>query len=89
MVTTSTSTTTHHGQEFWSLSPTELLQQFNTTQEKGLASEKANRQLSEYGKNLVHSQTKTDSLSSIKLLRNFVTVKTNLRYLLLPSIILN
>ncbi|HEY6884965.1 MAG TPA: HAD-IC family P-type ATPase, partial [Nitrososphaeraceae archaeon] len=63
MVTTSTSTTTHHGQEFWSLSPTELLRQFNTTQEKGLAFEKANRQLSEYGKNLVHSQTKTDSLS--------------------------
>ncbi len=52
-----------HEQEFWSLSTTELLEQFHTTQEHGLTSQVANSRLSTYGKNLVKSKKKSDSFS--------------------------
>ncbi|HXT83809.1 MAG TPA: HAD-IC family P-type ATPase [Verrucomicrobiae bacterium] len=50
-------------QEYWNLSTTKLLQQFHTSQEQGLTSEEANRRQSLYGKNLVKSDKKTESIS--------------------------
>jgi len=54
---------TNQEQEFWSLSTSELFQQFHTNPEEGLTSLEANRQLLTYGKNLIKDKKKTDSFS--------------------------
>ncbi len=54
---------TNQEQEFWSLSTSELLQQFHTNPEQGLTFQEANRQLLTYGKNLIKDKKKTDSFS--------------------------
>src|SRR6476469_191920 len=54
---------TEQEQEFWSLSTSELLQQFHTNPEQGLTFQEANRQLLTYGKNLIKDKKKTDSFS--------------------------
>ncbi|MGI0034226.1 MAG: magnesium-translocating P-type ATPase [Nitrososphaeraceae archaeon] len=48
---------------FWSISSTELLEQFGTSQRHGLESEEANDRLSTYGRNLIKSKKRTDSFS--------------------------
>lgn len=49
--------------DYWSFSLTDLIQQFQTNSDQGLKSDEADRRISVYGRNLIKSRKRTDTLT--------------------------